>query len=96
MSSITTTPSAGKQMIGGGFIQCAAIGPDDFAVVDFEKREVSTDGFYVCRIEATGGIICRRFEFSVLGGMNVDGEPYQGGAQILGRVEAIYTRKSLS
>ncbi len=82
----------GMKLITGGPIVCNEIGPGDFAVVDFDKREVTTDGLYVVQIG--DGIACRRFEFSVLGGMNVDGEPYQGGAQVLGRVERIYTPKA--
>ncbi len=91
----TQTTPTGQQMIGGGFIQCEGVGPDDLVAVDFDAREVSVDGFYVVRAIETGAIICRRFERSVIGGLIFDGQPYKGGAEILGQVTKVFTPKSV-
>jgi hypothetical protein len=85
----------GARLISAVGLTNEAIGPEDVLMVNFDKREIDTDGFYVGRLKETDGIVCRRFERSVLGGLNVGGEPYTGGFEIIAKVEKVYTSKEI-
>jgi hypothetical protein len=107
---ITTEPTEQKQKLGRRFFEataCAyppAVMPDDVLLVDMDIDRVTVDGLYL--VERIDGrtvtwMGCRRFELSVLGGINMveaSGElvafAADVGLRIAGRVLRVYGRKS--
>ncbi len=107
---ITAKPTEQKHQLGRRFFEataCAyppAVMPDDVLLVDMDANRVTVDGLYLVERIKDGAVTwmgCRRFELSVLGGVNMveaSGEVAAFAAvdslRIAGRVLRVYGRKS--
>ena len=92
----------GRRFIPAGACAYApAVEPDDILLVDLDANSVTVDGMYLLeRADDDGHVIwmgCRRFELSVLGGVNMvepngDLVPLTAASDlcIVGRVETVY------
>lgn len=111
MNDLTTINTPAKQQkLGRRFIPaeaCAyppAVEPDDVLLVDLDADSVTVDGLYLVERVKDGAVTwmgCRRFELSVLGGVNMveaTGELVAFAAdarlRIAGRVLRVYGRKA--
>lgn len=110
MSELIITKPTKQKQLGRRFFEataCAyppAVMPDDVLFVDMDADRVSVDGLYLVERVQDGAVTwmgCRRFELSVLGGVNMveaNGElvtfAAAAGLRIAGRVLRVYGRKS--